>query len=155
MRVAEPRHSRPYRQGISFHGDNPNPRGCLPAQSSCFGCTRGSLEIPSNPTILCCRAVSPNTLCPQGPSVSHTSPSLGSVGRLCHTSCASRQNRTYRKQRNQPEGNPALWQKKFSTQEHEHPHTKPLTEAFLKDSPSGHREPAISLEDIKAAVART
>lgn len=46
-------------------------------------------------------------------------------------------------------------QKKFSTQKHEHPYTKPLTEAFLKDNPSGQKEPAISLEDIKAAVART
>lgn len=48
-------------------------------------------------------------------------------------------------------------QKKCSAQnpqEHEHLCTKPVTDAFLKGNPFRQREAAISLKDIKAAVAR-
>lgn len=63
--------------------------------------------------------------------------------------------RTYRRQRNQPQKNLEIWQKKFSAQEHEHLYAKPLKEALLKGNPFRQRETAISLEDIKAAVAGT
>lgn len=73
---------------------------------------------------------------------------------LCHRNELTENRET----NNSNKRNLEIWQKKFGAQnpqEREHLCTKPLTDAFFKVNPFRQRQAAISLKDIKAAVART